>query len=297
MNLKALPDAPKATPPQNVFLEPEQGTGGFPMIRVCLAGATGAVGRALVPAIQESKDMSLVGAVSRSQKGRNLGDALGVPRLPLAIAGSVEDALRNRTDVMVDFTSPKAVKSNTLTAISKRVHVVIGTSGLTEDDHDEIDKAAKRMKVGVLAGGNFAVSAVLLQHFAITAAKAMPSWEIVEYASERKPDAPSGTARELAHSLSKVKPSKVMIPIAKTMGMKESRGASVLGTQVHSVRLPGFASRVEVIFGDAGQRLVIAHEGSDDQRLYVEGVLMGVRKVPSWIGLKRGLWDIMGLEP
>ena len=266
------------------------------MIRVCIAGATGAVGRALVPAVQGSRDMRLVGAVSRSQKGRSLGEVLGIDGLSLIIGGSVEDALRARADVMVDFTSPKAVKSNVLTAINKGVHVVIGTSGLTEEDHDEIDKAARRRKVGVLAGGNFAVSAVLLQHFALTAAKAMPSWEIIEYAGDRKPDAPSGTARELAHALSEVRPSKVRIPISKTWGMRESRGASLGGTQIHSVRLPGFASRFEVVFGDARENLTIIHEGTDDQRTYVPGVLMAVRKVPHWTGLKRGMWDVMELE-
>jgi len=263
------------------------------MIRVCLAGATGAVGRALVPAILSSRGMCLVGAVSRSQKGRTLGDVLGIANLPLVISGTVEEALRKRTDVLVDFTSPKAVKANTLAAIKAKVHVVIGTSGLTDEDYAEIDKAAREMKVGVLGGGNFAISAVLLHHFATTAAKVMPSWEVIEYASDRKPDAPSGTARELAKALSEVRLSKVAIPIAKTWGLKESRGATLSGTQVHSVRLPGIASRVEVIFGNVRERLTLTHEATDDQRTYVKGVLASVRKVPSWIGLRRGLWDVM----
>jgi len=265
------------------------------MIRVCLAGATGSVGRALVPAIHSSRDMRLVGAVSRSQKGRSLGEVLGMANLPLVISGTVEEALRKRTDVLVDFTSPKAAKPNTLAAIKEKVHVVIGTSGLTDEDYHEIDRAARKMRVGVLGGGNFAVSAVLLQHFALTAAKVLPSWEVIEYASDRKPDAPSGTARELAHALSEVRSPKVTIPIGKTWGMEESRGATLRGTQIHSVRLPGIASRVEVIFGDAGERLTITHEGTEDQRTYVKGVLAAVRKVPSWIGLRRGLWEIMDL--
>jgi 4-hydroxy-tetrahydrodipicolinate reductase len=265
------------------------------MIRVCLAGATGAVGRALVPAIQRSKDMRLVGAVSRSQKGRGLGEVLGIPRLSLVISGSVKEALRNDADVLVDFTSPAVVKSNVIQAIENSVHVVIGTSGLTYDDFAEIDQLARKRKVGVLAGGNFAVSAVLMQHFALTAAKVMPSWEIVEYASEAKPDAPSGTSRELAYSLSKVRSPRVKIPIGRTLGQKESRGASMRGSQVHSVRLPGFVSRVDVIFGDESERLIITHEAAADQRPYVRGVLMSVRKVSSWVGLKQGLWEIMNL--
>ena len=265
------------------------------MIRVCLAGATGAVGRALVPAVLRSKDMRLVGAVSRSQAGRALGGVLGFPRLPLIISGSVKEALQNGTDVLVDFTSPTAVKSNVLQAIERGVHVVIGTSGLTYDDYAEIDRLARKRKVGVLAGGNFALSAVLMQRFALTAARVMPSWEIIEYASEAKPDAPSGTTRELAYSLSKVRSPRVKIPIGRTLGQKESRGASMRGSQVHSIRLPGFVSRVDAIFGDENERLIITHEAQADQRPYVRGVLMSVRKVSSWVGLKQGLWDIMDL--
>jgi 4-hydroxy-tetrahydrodipicolinate reductase len=269
--------------------------GQMPMIRVCLAGATGAVGRALAPAIYRSRDMRLVGAVSRSKKGRDLGGLVGIPKLKLTISGSVEEALQSDADVLIDFTSPRVVKANVMFAISKGVHVVIGTSGLTEEDHEEIDRAARKRKVGVLAGGNFAVSAVLMQHFALTAAKVMPSWEIIEYAGEAKPDAPSGTSRELAHAISEIRPPKVSIPVGKTLGVRESRGASMRGTQVHSVRLPGFVSRVDAIFGDTNERLTITHEAGPDQGTYVRGVLLAARKVPSWVGLKRGLWEVMDL--
>jgi len=78
--------------------------------------------------------------------------------------------------------------------------------------------------------------------------------------------------------------------------VRESRGATMRGTQVHSVRLPGFTSRVEVIFGNAGERLTIRHDAHEDQGPYVEGVLRSVRKVSSWVGLRRGLWEIMDLS-
>ena len=114
------------------------------MIRVCLAGATGAVGRVLVPAIQGSKDIRLVGAVSRSHRGRDLGEVLDISRPKLIISGSVKEALQNDADVMVDFTSPTVVKSNVIQAVMKNVHVVIGTSGLTDDDFVEIDRLARK---------------------------------------------------------------------------------------------------------------------------------------------------------
>jgi 4-hydroxy-tetrahydrodipicolinate reductase len=266
------------------------------VIRVCLAGATGWIGRALVPAICESRDLNLVGAVSRSHRGRRLGKVLGIPKTLLVISGSVEGALRERTDVLIDFTSPEVVKSNVLLAISKGVHVVIGTSGLTDADYEEIDRKARSKRVGVIAAGNFAISAVLMEHFASVAAKFMPSWEVVDYANDDKPDAPSGTTRELVHFLSEVGSPIMRIPVNKTKGAKESRGLSMGGTQVHSVRLPGYVIGTEVIFGNKGERLSIRHDAGSDAAPYIDGILLAVRKAPKLVGLRRGLWSILNQE-
>ena len=149
-------------------------------IRVCLAGVTGWVGRALAPAIINSTDMSLVGAVSRTHSGRNLGEVLNISNVSLRVTESVEEALKAQTDVMIDFTSPASVKTNVISAIERRVHVVVGTSGLTDLDYEEIDAVARKKGVGVIAAGNFAMSAALLLYFSTLAAKYLPSWEIID---------------------------------------------------------------------------------------------------------------------
>jgi len=263
------------------------------MIRICLAGATGVVGRALVPAIRGSKGLRLVSAVSRSNGGRDLGLVLGIPGLSLTISPSVAEALETKADVLVDFTSPGAVRSHVLLAVRNGVNVVIGTSGLTDADHREVDREAKKHKVGVVAAGNFAVSAVLAEYFALTAAKYLHSWEIIEYALDTKPDAPSGTSRELVHALSGVRRPKVLIPVGKTYGDPRSRGSPLDGTQIHSVRLPGPMVGIEAIFGREGERLTIRHEAGRDAGPYVNGVLLAIRKAPTFVGLKQGLWKIM----
>src|SRR5262245_5696576 len=168
------------------------------MIRICLAGATGWVGRDLVPAISAAPDLTLVSAVARSAAGRPLSEALGAPAPDVTVRGSVSDALKTPCDVLIDYTSPSAVRGNVLAAVEIGVAVVIGTSGLTEDDFAAIDAAAVRARVGVLAAGNFAITAVLMQHFAELAARHLTHWEIVEYHKADKPDAPGSTARELA---------------------------------------------------------------------------------------------------
>ena len=79
-------------------------------IKVCVAGATGWVGRSLIPAIHNSGDMSLVGAVSRSSGGKSVETVLGIKGLSVEIKPTVKNALEQRTDVLVDYTSPDSVK-------------------------------------------------------------------------------------------------------------------------------------------------------------------------------------------
>lgn len=174
-------------------------------LKVCIAGATGWVGKPLCLAVAATDDLSLVGAVSPTHKGRSLNDAISESDLDLTVSGSVAEALDNPSDVLVDYTNAEAVKNNVMTAIRKGVHVVIGSSGLTNEDFAEINQASLEHQVGVIAAGNFAITAVLLQHFACEAAKYLSHWEIIDYASDAKQDAPSGTARELAFRLSEIR--------------------------------------------------------------------------------------------
>lgn len=259
------------------------------MIRVAVAGATGWVGRALSAAIAEASDLQLVGAVSRSQAGRSLGELVGRAELEGTISGTVAEVLAARPDVMVDYTSATVVHKNVLAAIEGGVHVVIGSSGLTEDDFAEIDRRARELSVGVIAAGNFAITAVLLQRFAAEAARYLDQWEIIDYSSDQKIDAPSGTTRELAHRLGQVRKPTPAVSVADTVGPKESRGANIAGTQIHSVRVPGFTLSAEVIFGATDERLTIRHDAGSGPEPYIAGTLLGIRKVTGRVGLVRGL--------
>ena len=262
-------------------------------LRVCVAGATGWVGNPLCRAVSEAEDLSLVGAVSRRHRGRTLKEAIGDLNLDLTVSGSVLEALATPTDVFVDYTSADAVKANVTAAIGKGVHVVIGTSGLRDEDFVDINRAALDNKVGVIAAGNFAVTAVLLQRFACEAAKYLSHWEILDYASDSKKDAPSGTARELAFRLSEIRRPDVTRPIEETIGEKESRGAALNGSQVHSLRLPSYVLGVEAIFGAKEERLSIRHDAGSGAEPYIAGTLLAVRKERDYVGLVRGLDKIM----
>ena len=262
-------------------------------INVCLAGATGWIGRPLSAAIWKTGGLALVGATSRSHRGQRLGDVIGDPDIDLLISESVADALNTPADVLVDYTHPHAVKSNVLTALNKGVHAVIGTSGLSDEDYDEISQAALKNNTGVIAAGNFAITAVLLERFACEAAKYLSHWEIIDYASADKADAPSGTTREIAYRLSQVRRPDVVRPIEETVGSKESRGVTVNGTQIHSLRLPSYTIAVEAIFGEADERLTIRHDAGTGAGPYLQGTLLAIRKVRHCVGLVRGLDNIL----
>jgi 4-hydroxy-tetrahydrodipicolinate reductase len=258
------------------------------MTRVCIAGATGWTGRALVSGVSAAPDLALVSAVARSAAGRDLGEALGGEPLGVPVHASVADAV-DGVDVLVDYTSATAVKANVLAAVEAGVAVVVGSSGLTADDFAEIDSAARERSVGVVASGNFSLTAAMCQAGALLAARHLPQWEVIDYASATKLDVPSGTARELAERLGEVRRPQLGHPIADLHGPQEARGATVGGAQVHSVRLPSFVVSTEVVFGMADERLTIRHDAGATPEPYVAGTLIAIRKVPSLVGVTRGL--------
>ena len=265
------------------------------MIRICLAGATGWTGRAIAPAILAADDLDLVGAIARRAAGQDLGVALGGLPLGVVVEREPERALEG-ADVLVDYSSHESAKVHARAAIERGVAVVIGASGLSAADLEELGRAAEARGVGVVAAGNFSLTAAMAQAGALLAARHLSQWEIIDYASATKADVPSGTARELAERLSAVRPPALGRSLDDLHGPREARGATVSDVQVHSVRLPSFVVSTEVVFGLPDERLTIRHEAGASPQPYVAGTLLAVRRVRGLRGLTRGL-DTLLLEP
>ncbi len=263
--------------------------------RVCLAGATGWAGSALARGIARVDDIETVAAVSRSHAGQGLGDVLGEPALTCPVYASAAEALAQPCDVFFEFTKPEVAKANSIAALERGAHVIVGTSGLSDADYAELAELAERHQRAVLAVGNFAITVVLLQKFAEIAARFIPQWEIIDYASAGKKDSPSGTVRELAARLGSIRPSELTVPLEQTQGVVETRGARMNGTQVHSVRLPGYTIAAEVLFGLPDQRLTLRHDAGSSAQPYVDGALVAIRQVHTLEGLHRGLDSVLDL--
>lgn len=263
-------------------------------LRICVGGASGWTGKALVAGIAAAADLSLSGAVARKSASQDAGILAGVDALGVPVAASVEAALKAEpTDVYIDYTHPSVVKANVMKALELGVPAVVGTSGLSAADYDEIAKFADRQGLGVVASGNFSITASLLTRFSLLAAQHVGDYEIIDYAKSTKPDVPSGTARELAERMGAIQKSVPGYPISDILGPKEARGADVGGGRVHAVRLPSYVLAVEAIFGKDGERLTIRHDAGTSAGPYVAGTLLAARRVVALKGLVRGLDNLM----
>ena len=245
------------------------------MIRVCVAGVTGWTGRPVAGAIEAADDLELVAGVARSDPEHFSTVAEALEAVP--------------ADVLVDYTHAESVGANVRVALERGVGVVVGSSGLTAEDYAAIDTLARERGVGVIAAGNFSLSAALVLRFALEAAEHFDFWEVIDYASAGKEDAPSGTARELAERLAAVHQPALGVSLADVLGAPNARGATVAGTQVHSLRLPGFVVSTEVVFASGGERLTLRHDAGPTPEPYVAGTLLAIRSVPGRVGLTRGL--------
>lgn len=263
-------------------------------IRIAIAGATGRVGQTLSRALNKRSDFKLVSGLNTKFENRPLSEVVSGASSNAPLYTSIEKVLECDPQVLIDYSASQIVKRHILAAMDRTIPVVVGTSGLTDQDFLELENAALRAGVGILCAGNFSITAALLQKFALIAAKSIPNWEILDFGRADKRDAPSGTTRELAHLLSEVAVAQRDVPISETLGYPEARGAQLHGSLLHSLRLPGFHSGCEIVFGLPGENLHIKHSSISDEP-YVEGTLIAAKKVLNHVGLVRGMNNILEL--
>ena len=257
-------------------------------LRICISGALGDVGRHLVAGVLADPACELASAVARREVGRDIGEVLGGAAVGVEITDDLAAALDAGVDALIDYTHPSVIREHVALSFDRRIPIVIGTTGLSDDDFTEIDAAARAAGVGA-ATGNFAITAALLQHLSKIAARVIPHWEVIELNPQTKPDVPSGTARELAEVLGAIRHPTVTLDDDQLIGPLEARGAVFGGAHVHSVRLPGCSPWVEIIFGLDGERLVLRHDQQPGGRIFVTGSLLAARRIQRAPGLVRGL--------
>lgn len=232
------------------------------MIKVAVCGANGRMGQEVCNAVEADSSMKLTAKIDIK------GD----------VYKSIEEAKKYAEfDVVVDFTQPASIYENAKYCLQNGISIVIGTTGLKDEQIGFLKNLSEENKVGCFIAPNFSTGAVLMMQFAQMAAKYFDNAEIIEYHHNQKKDAPSGTAIKTALMMSEAKASFKGGNCSETETIEGSRGGtSYSDIQIHSVRMPGFMASQEVLFGSFGQTLSIRHD-STDRKCYMAGVLMAVK--------------------
>ena len=269
-------------------------------IPVLVSGALGKMGREVINSVLNSSDLKLVGAIDQNEKnnGVNISDILKVKSCDVIISNDFEGTLcsisqnyRNEIDkpVLVDFTHPDSVYENTRSAIAYGIFPVVGTTGLTPAQINELSIFAQKASIGCAIIPNFSVGMVLLQQAASIAAKFYDNVELIEMHHNQKADSPSGTCIKTAEMIEEYpkKFNKNMINESESLkgvrgGIRES------GLNIHSIRLPGLLAHQLVLMGSPGETYTIRHD-TIDRKAYMPGVLKAIQKIGNYQSLVYGL--------
>lgn len=240
--------------------------------RILVNGASGRMGETTVTTIRRDGEFELVGEIRRSDD------------LKKAIQAT-------QADIVVDFTNAKVVFENSKTIIEVGAHPVIGTSGLRANEIKELQETCNKKQLGGIIAPNFCISALLMMRFSEQAAHYFSEVEIVETHHEQKVDAPSSTSIKTAEMIASARKTN---PVHKALHetLPGARGAIKDQLPIHSLRLPGFLAKQDVIFGHLGGNLVITHE-TIDRNAFMPGVMLACRKVMELKTLIYGLETLL----
>jgi 4-hydroxy-tetrahydrodipicolinate reductase len=221
------------------------------------------MGQAVSARFVADEKVELVGAVDPGGMSDRI--ATSIDKLPLDL----------KADVALDFSTAQAVRENIEPCLKRGWDVLIGVTGLGEDDYRTFGGLALKYSRRVVLVPNFTIGMNILLKAAREAAKFFKHVEIIELHHDKKVDAPSGTAIHTAHLIAGER--KPSLPPG---GDSASRGLIVDGIPVHSVRLQGLLAHQEVIFGNEGEVLTIRHD-TMERSAFMSGIYMAIEKLPS----------------
>ncbi len=249
------------------------------MIKVAVCGALGKMGTEVCQTVLDSPETELVAKIDIAGEGAY---------------HTIEEAHRvEDIDILIDFTQPKSIFENAQYCLNNGIKIVIGTTGLTDEQIEELKKLSQEKNTGCFIAPNFSTGAVLMMMFAKLASKYFDNAEIIELHHNQKKDAPSGTAIKTASLMAEVNDNFAKNNCAETETIQGARGAaSYANIHIHSVRMPGYIASQEVLFGSSGQIMSIRHD-SMDRKCYMQGVMLAVKHVAEKNDFVYGLDNIL----
>ena len=269
-------------------------------IPVLVSGALGRMGSEVVNSVLNSSDCELVAAIDTNKKnnGENISQLLNLKKSEVIVSNDLEGSLcsisqdyRNKEikPVLVDFTHPDSVYENTRSAIAYGISPVVGTTGLTPSQINDLAIFAQKANIGCAIIPNFSVGMVLLQQAASVAAKFYDNIELIEMHHNQKADSPSGTCIKTAEMIEEYPKKYNQSLVKESESLKGVRGGvRDSGLNIHSIRLPGLLAHQVVIMGSPGETYTIKHD-TIDRKAYMPGVLQAIRKIGKFDSLIYGL--------
>jgi 4-hydroxy-tetrahydrodipicolinate reductase len=263
-------------------------------LNILIHGALGKMGQAVITAVCQDPELNPVGALDVKADRDNLVLPASSGEIPLS--SDLESLLQKcRPDVMVDFTQHDATMPAVRLATRHQVNLVIGTTGLSEAELEEIDSLSRQHNVGAVVAPNFSLGAVLMMHLSKIAGRFFDYAEIIEMHHEQKLDSPSGTAIATARGMVEARGKAFTYPITQKESLAGGRGAEFEGVALHSVRSPGYMAHQEVILGGPGQTLKIRHD-QISRYAFGPGITLAIKEVVKSKGLTFGLDKLLGLQ-
>ncbi|MGG1675158.1 4-hydroxy-tetrahydrodipicolinate reductase [Neobacillus sp. NRS-1170] len=263
-------------------------------IRIVIAGPRGRMGSEAVNLVSTTEHFTLVAVVDHKYDGIMLSDIDGFQSIHnVPVYRDIEKCLQNvEADVLIDLTTPEVGMHHTTTALAYNVRPVVGTTGFTKNDLEELERICQEKDLGCIIAPNFAIGAILMMKFSQMAAKYFNDVEIIELHHDKKLDAPSGTAVKTAEMISSVREKKQQGHPNEKETINGARGADYDGMHIHSVRLPGLIAHQQVLFGADGQTLTIRHD-SYNRASFMSGVKVAVETVMKQNHFVYGLENIL----
>ncbi|WP_348827433.1 4-hydroxy-tetrahydrodipicolinate reductase [Halomonas sp. RT37] len=266
--------------------------------RIAIVGVAGRMGRTLVNAVMQDDDAVLAGGIvepGSSLAGADLGELAGVGRQGVAAVDSLE-AIVDDFDVLIDFTAPKVTLANLAFCAEHGKAIVIGTTGLSDDEQAELDDYAER--VPTVFAPNMSVGVNLTLKLLETAAKALGDEgydiEVIESHHRHKVDAPSGTALRMGEVVAGALDRNLKEHgVFERVGQCGTRDPKEIGFA--TVRAGDIVGEHTVMFATEGERIEITHKASS-RMTFARGAVRAARWVAEREAGRYGMSDVLGLD-
>ncbi len=262
------------------------------MTRIAVTGAAGRMGKTLIEAVNQADGVSLTAAIvepGSTLAGADAGELAGQGKLGVALSDSLE-AVLDDFDVLIDFTAPEVTRANIKTCVAAGKKMVIGTTGLTEEQKAELTAAGET--IAIMFAPNMSVGVNLCFKLLEVAAKALGDdggydIEVIEAHHRHKVDAPSGTALRMGEVVAEALGRDLKeCAVYGREGQTGARPAKEIGFE--TIRAGDVVGDHTVLFATEGERIEITHKASS-RMTFAKGAV----RAASWLNSKEfGIFDM-----